>query len=167
MTNLTQSQPKTYPKGWKQERDVHQDVSKPRSEHVKHINPSIRRCPKYIPKSSQNSSQNHQKSSQKRPLEPPRNPTWTKVAFETPYFPLSGSKRVPNGTPKSTKNRSCFRPVFEWLLGTTFLCFWPPFGLPKDLQNETQKGSKITDVRLNPTTQGLNPTSATSRIISL
>ena len=95
-----------------------------------------------MPKSSQNRSQNHQKSFQNRPLDPPRNPTWTKVAFETPYFPLSGSKRVPNGTPKSIKNRSFFRPVFEWLFGTTFSCFWPPFGLPKRPQNETQKGAK-------------------------
>ena len=93
-----------------------------------------------MPKSSQNRSQNHQKSSQNRPLDPPRNPTWTKVAFETPYFPLSGSKSVSNGTPTSTKNRSFFGHDFGTLLGTTFSCFWPPFALPKDHQNEIQKG---------------------------
>ena len=109
---------------------------KRRSKHFEYNESEHWYTSKNLRKSSQNSSKIGPKSFQNRPLGPSGTPTWKMIDF----WSILGSILDPKGTPKSIKNRSFFRPVFEWLFGTTFSCFWPPFWLPKRPQNETKKG---------------------------
>ena len=61
---------------------------------------------------------------------PPQEPYLNRGRFWDPLFPLSGSKRVSNGTPKSTKNRSFFDR------------FWGPIGDPFGARKGEIRGLK-------------------------
>ena len=72
----------------------------------------------------------------------PWRPYLSQEPFMYPLCTLSGSILDPKRDPKIDQKSIIFWPVFEWLFGTTFSCFWPPFALQKHLQFETQKGAK-------------------------
>ena len=141
MTNLTQSQPKNIFKRMeartrcpprrvktsKRARQTHKsEYSKMSKIHPKIVTKWFLKSWNILPKST--------------PGPPPGTLLEQRSLLRPLISPFLAPKGSPMGPQNRQKNRSFFRHVFEWLFGTTFSCFWPPFGLPKRPQNETKKG---------------------------